>query len=102
MKLPILALSWRVSRHGQAGGHARRTSRVRGLPELGGELPVALLAEQIETPGPGQIWVASATPTQLDPPAATGTARLELRDRSINPGASPNQSYPERIRQTIG
>src|SRR4029077_9793172 len=30
-------------------------SRVRGLPEFGGELPVATLAEEIETPGPGQI-----------------------------------------------
>jgi anaerobic selenocysteine-containing dehydrogenase len=30
-------------------------SRVRGLPEFGGELPVATLAEEIETPGEGQI-----------------------------------------------
>jgi anaerobic selenocysteine-containing dehydrogenase len=30
-------------------------SRVRGLPEFGGELPVATLAEEIETPGKGQI-----------------------------------------------
>jgi anaerobic selenocysteine-containing dehydrogenase len=30
-------------------------SRVRGLPEFGGELPVAALAEEIETPGEGQI-----------------------------------------------
>lgn len=30
-------------------------SRVRGLPTLGGELPVAALAEEIDTPGPGQI-----------------------------------------------
>src|SRR5690606_15724010 len=36
-------------------GHGRFTSRVRGLPETGGELPVAVLAEEIETPGPGQI-----------------------------------------------
>ena len=33
----------------------RRSSRVRGLPELFGELPVVCLAEEIETPGPGQI-----------------------------------------------
>ena len=37
------------------GGFARRRSRVRGLPEFGGELPVAALAEEIETAGPGQI-----------------------------------------------
>jgi len=37
-------------------GHAGRwASRVRGLPEFSGELPVAVLAEEIETPGPGQV-----------------------------------------------
>jgi anaerobic selenocysteine-containing dehydrogenase len=30
-------------------------SRVRGLPEFGGELPVAVLAEEILTPGEGQV-----------------------------------------------
>ncbi|MFD5175896.1 molybdopterin oxidoreductase family protein [Nocardia sp. NPDC058379] len=46
-----------------AGGIARSkpfrpgrwTSRVRGLPETMGELPVATLADEIETPGQGQI-----------------------------------------------
>jgi anaerobic selenocysteine-containing dehydrogenase len=33
----------------------RRKSRVRGLPEVFGELPVACLAEEIETPGEGRI-----------------------------------------------
>jgi anaerobic selenocysteine-containing dehydrogenase len=33
----------------------RWNSRVRGLPEFMGELPVAVLAEEILTPGPGQI-----------------------------------------------
>jgi anaerobic selenocysteine-containing dehydrogenase len=33
----------------------RRTSRVRQAPEVFGELPVACLAEEIETPGPGRI-----------------------------------------------
>lgn len=33
----------------------RWTSRVRGLPEFAGELPVAALAEEIETPGEGQV-----------------------------------------------
>ncbi|MCW2757954.1 MAG: molybdopterin oxidoreductase family protein [Nocardioidaceae bacterium] len=31
------------------------TSRVRGLPEFGGELPVSALSEEIETPGEGQV-----------------------------------------------
>jgi len=33
----------------------RRTSRVRGLPESLGELPVICLAEEITTPGEGQV-----------------------------------------------
>jgi anaerobic selenocysteine-containing dehydrogenase len=33
----------------------RSKSRVRGLPEVLGEIPVACLAEEIETPGNGQI-----------------------------------------------
>jgi len=33
----------------------RRRSRVRGLPEVFGELPVVCLAEEIETPGDGQV-----------------------------------------------
>ncbi len=37
------------------GGHDRWRSRVRDLPEFGGELPVAALAEEIDTPGPGQV-----------------------------------------------
>jgi len=41
---------------GTGRGHlGRRTSRVRGLPEFGGELPVAALAEEILTEGPGRI-----------------------------------------------
>ena len=37
------------------GSLGRRSSRVRGLPGFGGELPVAALAEEILTDGPGQI-----------------------------------------------
>jgi anaerobic selenocysteine-containing dehydrogenase len=36
-------------------GHARWQTRVRGLPETIGDLPAAALAEEIETPGAGQI-----------------------------------------------
>jgi anaerobic selenocysteine-containing dehydrogenase len=39
-----------------AGAFASRwASRVRGLPEVYGELPVACLAEEIDTPGEGQV-----------------------------------------------
>jgi anaerobic selenocysteine-containing dehydrogenase len=48
----ILALADRI---GQRGHFDKGRSRVRGLPEFGGEWPVAVLAEEIETPGPGQI-----------------------------------------------
>ncbi|MES2488863.1 MAG: molybdopterin-dependent oxidoreductase [Pseudomonadota bacterium] len=37
------------------GHFAQWKTRVRGLPEFGGELPVAALAEEIETPGAGQV-----------------------------------------------
>jgi anaerobic selenocysteine-containing dehydrogenase len=37
------------------GSYGRWKSRVRGFPEAGGELPVATLAEDILTPGDGQI-----------------------------------------------
>ena len=42
-------------RYGRALRIGRRTSRVRGLPETMGELPAVALAEEIETPGEGQI-----------------------------------------------
>jgi anaerobic selenocysteine-containing dehydrogenase len=37
------------------GHYDRYRSRVRGLPEYGGELPAATMREEIETPGDGQI-----------------------------------------------
>ncbi len=40
---------------GNTGHYDRYRSRVSGRPEFGGEFPVATLAEEILTPGPGQI-----------------------------------------------
>jgi anaerobic selenocysteine-containing dehydrogenase len=40
---------------GGRGSHGRWKSRVRGLPETGGELPVATLAEDILAPGEGRV-----------------------------------------------
>ncbi len=37
------------------GHYAKWHSRVRGIPEFGGEIPAATMAEEIETPGQGQI-----------------------------------------------
>jgi anaerobic selenocysteine-containing dehydrogenase len=42
-------------RYGRKTRIGRWRSRVRGLPETFGELPVACLAEEIETPGQGQV-----------------------------------------------
>ena len=41
--------------HGRGTRFGRWQSRVRGLDEIFGELPVACLAEEIDTPGDGQI-----------------------------------------------
>ena len=58
------------------GSFGRRKSRVRGLPVFGGELPAATLAEEIETPGAGQLraLVTSAGNPVLSTPNG---ARLE-------------------------
>jgi anaerobic selenocysteine-containing dehydrogenase len=52
---PAVDLLPMAERVGFDGGFARWKSRVSGYPEFGGELPVAALAEEIDTPGPGQI-----------------------------------------------
>ena len=52
---PAVDLGPLASLLGQIGEFERWRSRVSGLPEFNGELPVAALAEEIETPGRGQI-----------------------------------------------
>ncbi|RMF23174.1 MAG: molybdopterin oxidoreductase family protein, partial [Deltaproteobacteria bacterium] len=37
------------------GHYGRWRSRVRGIPEFGGEIPVATMIEEMTTPGPGQV-----------------------------------------------
>jgi anaerobic selenocysteine-containing dehydrogenase len=49
--LPAVDVIARSSR----GHFAKYKSRVRGLPEFAGELPVATMAEEMDTPGEGQI-----------------------------------------------
>jgi anaerobic selenocysteine-containing dehydrogenase len=44
-----------ATRLGQRGHFDKGRSRVRGLPEFGGEWPASTLAEEIETEGPGQV-----------------------------------------------
>jgi anaerobic selenocysteine-containing dehydrogenase len=43
------------TRRARIDGHARWQSRVRGLPETLGDVPASVLAEEIETPGHGQV-----------------------------------------------
>jgi anaerobic selenocysteine-containing dehydrogenase len=65
-------------------GHHRWRSRVRGAPEIGGQLPAACIAEEIETPGEGQIrgFVTVAGNPVLSAPngerIAAALARLEF------------------------
>jgi anaerobic selenocysteine-containing dehydrogenase len=57
-------------RFGRGVQIGRWRSRVRGLPESFGELPVACLAEEIETPGEGQIralFTVSGNPARSAP-----------------------------------
>ncbi len=52
---PAVDLPGLASRISAQGSFNRYRSRIRGLPEFGGELPVSTLAEEIESEGPGQI-----------------------------------------------
>lgn len=52
---PAVDLPGLAARGGQAGGYNRWKSRVRGIPEFNGELSVSCLAEEMLTPGEGQI-----------------------------------------------
>ncbi len=52
---PPVDLAWLLRTVAGPSGRDRWRSRVRDLPELGGELPVATLADEILTPGEGQV-----------------------------------------------
>ncbi len=73
---PAVDLIPLARRLGFDGGHARWRSRVSGLPEFGGELPIVTLPEEIETPGRGQVraLITSAGNPVLSAP---GGPRLE-------------------------
>ena len=55
MMFPLPAMDLIRGAGSKPGHFAAWKSRVRGLPEFGGELPVAALAEEILTPGDGQV-----------------------------------------------
>ena len=67
-------------RAGRGFATGRWHSRVRGLPEVNGELPAATLADEIETPGEGQVRALvtlAGNPVLSHPaaPASTGPSR---------------------------
>ncbi len=65
------------------GGFARWKSRVSGKPEFGGELPVSVLAEEIEKGGDGQIralLTSAGNPVLSNP----GGPRLEQAMRTLD------------------
>ena len=81
---PAIELGALAAKLGRGGSYDRRKSRVSGLPEYDGEFPSIALAEEIETPGPGQI---RALITQAGNPVLSvpngrrldaGLAKLEL------------------------
>ncbi len=58
-------------------------SRVRGAPEYGGELPVSVMAEEIETPGVGQVravLMVAGNPVLSTPDGKRLGAALETLD----------------------
>lgn len=67
--------------------HGRWHSRVRGLPEVMGELPVATLADEILTPGPGQVRalvVVGGNPCLSTPNAARLTEAVQTLDLMVS------------------
>ncbi|MBI5490245.1 MAG: molybdopterin-dependent oxidoreductase [Deltaproteobacteria bacterium] len=52
---PVVDLAGLAERLGRRGSSGRRPSRATGLPDLDGEQPLAALAAEMETPGPGRI-----------------------------------------------
>jgi anaerobic selenocysteine-containing dehydrogenase len=65
---------------GKGVAFGRWSSRVRGLPEAFGELPVVCLAEEIETPGEGQV---RALVTVAGNPVVS-TPQSERLDRALD------------------
>ncbi|MGZ4173152.1 MAG: molybdopterin-dependent oxidoreductase [Solirubrobacteraceae bacterium] len=72
---------------GRGARFGRFTSRVRGLGELFGELPVACLAEEIDTPGQGQVRALitlSGNPVLSTPNSGRLDAALESLELMVS------------------
>ena len=71
----------------RAWSPGRWHSRVRGLPEALGELPVACLSEEIETPGEGQIRAlitVAGNPARSTPNSGRLEAALDTLDFMVS------------------
>ncbi|KZB85079.1 molybdopterin-dependent oxidoreductase [Amycolatopsis regifaucium] len=85
MMFPLPAL-WRPRRSSPFTS-GRWKSRVRGYPEVLGELPVATLADEIETPGAGQVRALvtiSGNPALSTPNSARLTEALRQLDFMVS------------------
>lgn len=72
---------------GRGAVFGRWASRVRGLPEVFGELPAAALAEEIDTPGDGQVralLTIAGNPVLSTPNSARLEAALEQIDFMVS------------------
>ena len=75
------------SGHGRGIVTARHHSRVSGAPEIFGELPMTCLAEEIETPGPGQVRAlitVAGNPVLSAPGGARLAAALDSLDFMVS------------------
>jgi anaerobic selenocysteine-containing dehydrogenase len=73
----------------------RRHSRVRGLPETFSEFPVAALAEEIETPGPGQVralFTVAGNPALSTPNSERLDAALSSLEFMVSVDAYVNET----------
>ena len=77
----------RMARMTKMDGFNRWRSRVRGLPETNGDIPASVLAEEMETPGKGQIRafiVYAGNPVLSTPNGKRLAAALENLDFMVS------------------
>jgi anaerobic selenocysteine-containing dehydrogenase len=84
---PAVDLVRAATLFGESGHFDVWKSRVRGLPEFGGELPAFALAEEIETPGDGRIRAlitVAGNPVLSTPAGAQLGAALDKLDFMVS------------------
>ena len=80
---------------GRGYSTGRWSSRVSGMPEANGELPVAVLAEEILTPGDGQVRAlvtVGGNPALSTPDSERLTAALESLDFMVSVDPALNET----------